>query len=371
MLDAIYYPHTAIRDENFLKHALLYWDKIEYISPWENFNALPRYSNDTTKILAQFLKPHVPSSQEKHRAHQEIMKLIEDDLPPWLRVDRKSEADEHETYSMFRDKLLPETWEKLQERGVVQFRKHGDLYDYASHTYLGLTLMAILARSCAGTLKHTITDQTDAYGTFLKQLELLSGSPDGQSGPLDSKSTKTFRKWLDLLGVRRPQTEDVERQQLIAITLDVIDAQSLSVDTLVQLRTDKTALASELRKNYAEAIEDYVCKLSEPTLLETDALTLRDDFQRKMTRDMQKLHEELAPVARKTLLSKEVAVAVAAPLAGAAILTSTGIGAPLGGIIAAAALLRLRTEYRSARDTVFTKQHPMAFLYTAKKFRVY
>jgi len=32
MFAAIYYPHTAIRDENFLKHAMLYWDEIEYIS---------------------------------------------------------------------------------------------------------------------------------------------------------------------------------------------------------------------------------------------------------------------------------------------------------------------------------------------------
>jgi hypothetical protein len=36
MLSAIYYPHTAVRDENFLKHALLYCDEIEYISPFED-----------------------------------------------------------------------------------------------------------------------------------------------------------------------------------------------------------------------------------------------------------------------------------------------------------------------------------------------
>jgi hypothetical protein len=31
MLGAIYYPHTAVRDENFLKHALLYWRTATYL----------------------------------------------------------------------------------------------------------------------------------------------------------------------------------------------------------------------------------------------------------------------------------------------------------------------------------------------------
>lgn len=370
MLSAIYYPHTAVRDEDFLKHALLYWDEIEYISPWENFSALPRYSSDTTKVLSQFLKPRVPSSQEKERAHSEIMKLIDGDLPPWLQVDRMSESGEREAFSMFSHKLLPETWLELKKRGVVQFKRYGDLDDYVSHTYLGLTLMAILARSCAGTLKHTITDRVDAYGSFLKHLEFLSESQDKRGGRRRPASRKPFQRWLGVLGVQGPQSEDVERDKLVSITLEVIDAQSLSVDALVRLRTDRKALASELRQHYAEAVEEYVDKLSAPALIETDALTLREEFRRKMTLDMKRLYEELAPVAKKTVLSKEVAVAVAAPIVGAAILTSSGIGSLLGGALAAGALGKLRTEYRSARDTVFAK-HPMAFLYAAKRARLY
>jgi hypothetical protein len=268
---------------------------------------------------------------------------------------------------MFRDKLLPETWRELKKRGVVEFRRHGDLDDYVSHTYLGFTLMAILARCCAGTLKHTITDRADAYGSFLKQLEFLSELYDKRGS---SPSRKPFRRWLDVLGVQRPQTEDAERDKLVSITLEVIDAKSLSVDALVRLRTDKTALAAELRQHYAEAVEQYVDQLSEPALSDTDALTLQEEFRRKMTVDMDKLFEELQPVAWKTLLSKEVAVAVAAPIAGAAILTSTGVGSSLGGALALGALVRLRSEYRSARDTVFAK-HPMAFLYAAKRARLY
>src|SRR5262249_5559648 len=159
-------------------------------------------------------------------------------------------------------------------------------------------------------------------------------------------------------------------RQLISVTLDVINAKSLSVDALIRLRTDKTALASELRQNYSKAVEEYVDKLSDPALVKTDALALRQEFRQKITLDMKRLYEELRRVAWKTALAKEVGVALAAPAAGAAILPSSGVGALLGGAFAVGALTRLHTEYRSARATVFAK-HPMAFLYSAKRTRLY
>ena len=110
MLSAVYYPHTAVRDESFLKHALLYWDEIEYISPWQNFNALPRYSGETMSVLAQFLKPYVPNEQQKQQAHKEIMQMIDGPLPAWLQLDRNSNDEDRNAYYMFRDKLLPDTW---------------------------------------------------------------------------------------------------------------------------------------------------------------------------------------------------------------------------------------------------------------------
>jgi hypothetical protein len=161
-----------------------------------------------------------------------------------------------------------------------------------------------------------------------------------------------------------------ERERLVSISLEIIDSSSLSVDDLVRLRTDKKAVGALLRQNYAKAVEEYVDKLSEPNLVDSDIEALREEFKGKMELDKQMLFDELAPVAKKTLLSKETAVAVAASVGGAAVLTSSGIGAPLGGAIAIGALCRLGTEYRSARDAVFAR-HPMAFLYRAKRFRVY
>jgi hypothetical protein len=186
MLGAVYYPHTAVRDENFLKHALLYWDQIEYISPWEDFDALPRYLTESTKALSKFLVPHVPTKAEKERAHAEIMGLVDTDLPSWLQMDRVAEDQDHQTFSMFRNKLLPETWQELKERGMVQFKRHGDLDDYVSHTYLGLTLMAILAKCCAGGIFLTKGQLVlwPAYNRYDFQGSVISRMRWSQSVPL-------------------------------------------------------------------------------------------------------------------------------------------------------------------------------------------
>jgi len=370
VFNAIYYPYTAVRSESFLKHALLYWDEIEYISPFRGYNDLGRYPEPVLRELSRILRPHVPTKEEKKRAHDEIMTLVSGDLPHWLTIDRTAQADERRLYSMFSHKLLKETWEELKARNLVVFQRHGDIEDYASHTYLGLTLMAILARCCAGTVKHTITDQDDSYFSLLKHLQYLSGDDVAGKDQLDPASQKVFKRWLTALGVTRSRAEDEARETLISISLNVIGASDLSVDSLLELRHDKKQLGAQLRQNYAKAIEAYVAKLSTPGLTETDAKAIADDFSKQMELDRDRLFAELRLSALKTALSKEVAVGVIAPFAGSIVLTATGIGSILGGALGAAAIGRAAIEYRSARNAVFEK-HPMAFLYSKQPLRIY
>jgi hypothetical protein len=371
MFTAVYYPHTAIRDENFLKHGLLYWDEIEFVSPFDGYDVLPRYPDSMMRELARFTKPRVPTEDEKKKAHAEIIDLLTGDLPSWLQVDRSSDADDYNLYYMFKDKLLPETWAELKRRNLVKAKRgHGDFDDYVSHTYLGLTMMAILARCCAGTLKHTITDQNDSYYALLKHLQFLSGESEGSSAPLDERSQQTFKRWLNTLGVTKSSAEGDARQTLVSVTLDVIDAKKLTIGDLLKLRNDKTKFAAELRQNYAQAVEKQVAQLSDPALSATDSKAVVDDFRRAMQQDLDRLYDELKWTAVKTVLSKEVAVAIAAPLAGSAALIASGAGSILGGALGAAALGKLAVEYRTSRKSVFAK-HPMAFLYSGKGVRLY
>ena len=74
--------------------------------------------------------------------------------------------------------------------------------------------------------------------------------------------------------------------------------------------------------------------------------------------------------AMKTLLSKEVAVAIAAPIVGSTALIASGVGSVLGGALGVAALGKVAVDYRTSRNAVYQK-HPMAFLYSGKGTRLY
>ena len=272
---------------------------------------------------------------------------------------------------MFSKKLLHETWHELERRNLVrmQVSGHGG-DDYVSHTYLGLTMMAILARNCAGRQKHTITDQNDSYFGLLKHLQFLSGETQSGRAAVTEGSRKTYRRWLDTLVVVKEQAEDRARETLVSITLEVIDAKSLSVEDLLTLRNDKTKFAAELRQNYAKALETHLAPLSEPDITETDAKALLGDFRRAMQQDLDRLYDELKLNALKILLSKEVAVAITAPIVGSTALIASGVGSVLAGAIGIGALGKVAVDYRSSRNAVFQK-HPMAFLYSGKGIRLY
>jgi hypothetical protein len=122
---------------------------------------------------------------------------------------------------------------------------------------------------------------------------------------------------LDTLGVTKSSAEDEARQTLVSVTLDVIDSKNLAVGDLLKLRNDKTKFAAELGQNYAQAVEKQVAQLTNPTLSATDTRAVVEDFRRAMQQDLGRLYDELKLGAVKTLLSKEAAVAIAAPLAGA------------------------------------------------------
>lgn len=150
----------------------------------------------------------------------------------------------------------------------------------------------------------------------------------------------------------------------------MIDAKKLPVESLLRLRQDKTSFASELRQNYARSIQEYVDRMVDPKLSKTDITALAEDFRRKMEQDLNRLRAELKLNALKTVLSKEVAVGVAAPILGSTALVASGVGTVLGGALGIAALGKLGVEYRSSRNAVLQK-HPMSFLYTSKGIRLY
>ena len=111
MRSALYYPHTTIANESILKRALLLWDTIEYISPWQGYG--PNYIDPLFAEAAEIVaKAHVPSREEQMQAHQQIEDLATSSLPDAFYFHSR---EEHGDYEIYPKKFLPETWRLLQQ----------------------------------------------------------------------------------------------------------------------------------------------------------------------------------------------------------------------------------------------------------------
>ena len=135
-----------------------------------------------------------PSDAEKREAHAHIEDLVTRPLPPNFFLDTKATGD-FEAYEIYPQKLLPETWQLLQD-----FEMTGSLRnaDYPTTEPTGLTVMSILADCCAGTTRSRVTDRGSAYAT----LAGVIGADTGQASASNADVTS----------------------QLIPISLEVIDA---------------------------------------------------------------------------------------------------------------------------------------------------
>src|ERR1017187_6504467 len=111
MRSALYYPHTTIANESILKRALLLWDKIEYISPWQGYG--PDYGDPLFAEAAEIVAmPHVPSPEEQTQAHHQIEDLATSSLPDAFYFHSREAKRDYEIYPQ---KFLPETWRLLRQ----------------------------------------------------------------------------------------------------------------------------------------------------------------------------------------------------------------------------------------------------------------
>src|SRR5579864_3627015 len=92
MQNALYFPHIHVRTDRLMKTALLLWDQVEFITPWDNYQISYRefgYNTDDTKSLEHahrlIHQEHVPSDEEKLKAHDRVLDLATTPhLPPWF-----------------------------------------------------------------------------------------------------------------------------------------------------------------------------------------------------------------------------------------------------------------------------------------------
>lgn len=328
MYTALYYPHFAVQSEGMLKSALLLWDRFEYISPSKDHRPYYRQKElaEASELIA---KPLVPTQEEKEDVHNKIISLIDSGLPDWFLFKPR---DGELPYNIYPQKLLPKTWDELEERKYALFGGSGD-NDYATSSSLGLSIMAILANVCAGKKRDTVTDELDNYDAL----------------------TRYYTAALE--GDYNYKKNDFER--LVTVSLKSINTSAVDIKRLTKLRKKEEAFLRELRTNYRKSVEEYVSELNKSENLVRDSEELERIFEEKISNDFDELKKALRTEITKTIFSKELAVAVVAA-AGVAIepISST--------IIAGGALVKKEIEYRQKRVEIL-KEHPSAWLYVSAK----
>ncbi|HEX7819777.1 MAG TPA: hypothetical protein VF463_04075, partial [Sphingobium sp.] len=336
MRTALYYPHTEVRSRNVIHTALLLWDNLEYIAPFEGYSA--HYEDvETAEAMEIIGRKRVPSESEKGQVHALIEDLIARGVPATFRYEPASGTQDH-SYEMWPQKLLHETWDLLRDAGLTD--RHLDNRDYPMSQSAGLSVMAILADVLAGETRSRITDRSLAYATIANAAQVDAGPPNPA--------------------------------RVVPLTFKGIAYDRLPIDRLIDFRKREAREGGsdyrKFRHNYLEAVEKHLARITRVDARTAHRAQLDEEFRIDMEDDLADLKKELGFARTDAWLSKEVvALAIAGgTLFGAGVgiphipvpevLTASGSLAMLGG------LLGSRNKLAKARYDVLRK-HPMAYLH--------
>jgi hypothetical protein len=348
MYTALYYPHTKIRKKNLMKTALLLWDRVEYISP-ENFVPDPYDDKVMAEAAELITHKHEPTAAEKTKTHEVVKGLLSKPLPAWFIFKPTIPIP---LYPILPGKFREETWQALIKEGFAQLNPTPvpgyDFSDYMLHPSLGYTLMSILADVCAGNEKRTITDQTDSYAALTRYFTQDAG---GQYG-----------------NVELAENVDAEREQLVTVSLRIIDVKGVPLSKLVRLRkreekeNSKSTFLHSLREKYFTELDSYVKRLHGATR-ESDKKEIERQFEQSMTGDLKNLRKELKDEAVNMIFSKEFLGAIA--------VSTLAIVEPVTtSIISSALLAKQGRDYRGKKRSKYAG-HAMSFLYMLNPSRIY
>lgn len=337
MRNAIYYPHTRPVSSKILRTALLLWDELEFIVPWEGF--IPDHPDrDVAEIVELIGRQSVPSLEAKRLAHERIEEFATQQLPVSF-YHRPRQRDSAGVPYMFVRKLLPETWDMLRE---VQLAGASDGRANVLNDDTGLVLMSILTDCCAGEEKARITDRTEAYANL---------------------SNLLVRKDI-------ASSDDTTLQQcLVPITLKVIAAEDVPIRDLIKFRQREAKSSGSdlrrLRQRYRERIEQQIQALA-ATSRASDRRELQNEFEIEMRNDLTELKGELRIARTNAATSKDLMFLAATALTAGVAITK-GLHVPIEQVTAVGSLpiiggvVNSASKYVEARRSIIAK-HPMAYM---------
>jgi hypothetical protein len=347
MRSAVYYPRTTVQSRSIMQSSLLLWDKLHTIVPMPHY--APEYTDqvDLAEAWEMIGAKIVPNEAQKRRTHDAIdATLATRRLPPnlsWVgAIDRPEDP-----YEIWPQKFAERTWDLMREHGLTDDQLPNGDFRFTQDG--GLMVMAKLADACAGTNFARVTDRLMAYG--------MIGS-----------------------GEQRPGTT----AEVVPITLDVIDATSIPIESLLAFRRREESERRggdyrKLRHRYADTVQHHMRALDDAIdQFERDEINriFRDTIQE----DLRDLRSELGgnriDLVLKPVVVAGIATSGAAAAAGADHLTTAlaaGVGAVFGASwkeigSAVADLFGGGLAFDRKQREVMNK-HPMAYMYALSNRR--
>ena len=342
MRSALYYPHTEIRSGKLMKTALMLWDRIHVIVPFDGY--VPNYQSKEAKRSFELIgNCHCPTEDEKKHTHELVEDFATRGLPESFSYF--SVQSPEEIYEVYPQKLLPKTWTVLEQAGLAG--KPLANADYPMANAAGLSLMSLLADCCAGDTLVRVTDRSAAYASLAGLMTESSPSP------LNAMDT---------------------RESLLAETLKIADADSIPLSKWIKFREREVGAADghqvrALRHRFVEHLEAYAGRIvGAKTGAARKEMELQ--FREDSRDDLRALREALKLEAGQVLSTKEIwfsalaGIAAIGSLAFSSVMPMPDVVTSTGGVASIGGLLASRYKYVSARRKVL-RDHPLSYLYEA------
>lgn len=343
MRSAIHYPDVTIQSHATMRTALLMWDKLHVIVPFQELE--PRYHSENMRQAWALIGAKMcPDEAQKRAAHDSISEMIADELGREFFLSPKANIltsfEEDQPFDeMWPQKLSNKTWHMLRRRGLTEPLDNGD---FAFTPPAAQAIMAKLADACAGNVFARTTDRFLSYGLVAEQ---------------DDRSAA--------------------QMTVVPMTLSMIDASSVAFERLVDFRRREQTEAAgnhytQMRHRYADRISAHISETK--SIESTNQLKeLRRQFEAEMEKDLGDLKEALRFNKKDIILSTTIistVVGAGTYLAQNSLdtLMAAAMTAPVLAptIEKLAALFNAGHSYSGAQCKVML-EHPMAYIYALSR----
>lgn len=350
---ALYYPTWGIPDPRFMFEALLYWDRLGCIVPFQGFKPGARWPEELRlvgeRLHDEFVSAVVPDERAKEAAHGRIQQVLDVGPPDWCRPES---LDPGLATTFGLEKVSHHTLRLLRERGWLAEAPGLDPAAYG-------TMSSAAACLVLGVLTDELTSEsfprlTNERGLFTKtcnallcELQTTRGLPDdalsaSRAAPIDDAEDRAIvLAKIARLGIRGNQK---------------ITAKDLA--RLADLRAREEFNAQ--RELFCKHVDRYVHDLrsADPPTRQL----VHDDWASQLAQDRSGLKRELRSAGLEAMIDKEGILATGMGLAagGGLVAVAGPVGIAVGLITGGAGIAR---SVRQRRAAVFA-EHWTSWLFS-------